>query len=156
MIGAIKSKIRKARVRDASVIASFNCALALETEGRSLEPARALRGVLAALRSRQKAFYLVAELEGAVAGQLMVTYEWSDWRNATFWWLQSVYVHPDHRRRGIFRALFEHLAAEARRRRDVCGLRLYVERDNRRAAKVYRRLGLEKPGYEVMEIDYVL
>lgn len=135
---------------------AFNRALAFETERRDLPLATVQRGVRAVLRSRQHGFYLVATLGREVVGQLMVTFEWSDWRNGCFWWLQSVYVAPAHRRCGVFRALFAELQRRARKRPDVCGLRLYVEHRNRRAAATYRQLGLKKTGYEVMEIDDVL
>jgi ribosomal protein S18 acetylase RimI-like enzyme len=86
-----------------------------------------------------------------VIGQIMVTYEWSDWRNGTMWWIQSVYVHPDHRRQGVFSALYHHVESLARARDNVCGLRLYVEEQNERAQATYLALGMNKPGYLVMQ-----
>ena len=101
-----------------------------------------------------KGIYFVAESDGALAGQLLITYEWSDWRNGNFWWIQSVYVVEKFRGAGIFRALFEHIQALAKVRKDVCGLRLYVETGNSRAKEAYRRLGMTKTDYEMFENDF--
>jgi GNAT superfamily N-acetyltransferase len=147
--------VRPARIADAPVIAEFNRRLASETESRSLEEARLRQGVEALLRDASKGLYFVAEAEGQVVGQLMLTYEWSDWRNGTFWWIQSVYVRPECRRRGVLTALFEHVSQLANRERDVCGLRLYVDKHNRPAHAVYERLGLRPSSYEVLELDFV-
>ena len=103
------------------------------------------------LADERKGRYLLAEVESRVVGQLMHTYEWSDWRDGEIWWLQSVYVHPDFRRRGIFRQLFAQLRSEARARPQVVGLRLYVEERNQRALATYGDLGLKPAGYLVLE-----
>jgi GNAT superfamily N-acetyltransferase len=95
--------------------------------------------------------YFVAEHNGAVIGQLLITYEWSDWRNGNFWWIQSVYVAQEFRENGVFRGLFSHVEKLARSRRDVCGLRLYVEKNNRRAHQAYARLGMKHTHYEIYE-----
>lgn len=146
--------IREARTADADVIAAHNMAMARETEGRPLAPGLIGPGVAAVLDDDTKGRYWVAEADGNLVGQIMVTYEWSDWRNGTMWWIQSVYVHPDWRRQGVFSALYRHVESLARSAHDVCGLRLYVERDNDRAQRTYRSLGMERPGYEVMEVDF--
>jgi GNAT superfamily N-acetyltransferase len=143
--------IRQAIAADADILAQFNIALAKESEHLDLEPARVKAGVAALLRDPAKGLYFVAEDAGAVVGQLLITHEWSDWRNGDFWWLQSVYVRPDFRRRGVFRALFEHILAKAARQGDVCGLRLYMETGNARARKVYERLGLKETHYHILE-----
>lgn len=148
--------IVNARLSDAPVIARFNAALALETEGRRLDPARLLRGVRNLLRDRSKGFYLLAKVRGRVAGQLMITFEWSDWRNGNFWWIQSVYVSAEFRRLGVFKNLFDEVQRRASASGKVCGLRLYVERANRRAQKAYTGLGLRKAHYEMFERDFVL
>jgi GNAT superfamily N-acetyltransferase len=96
----------------------------------------------------------MAQETGTPLGQLMVTYEWSDWRNAQFWWFQSVHVLPEVRRRGVFRALYAHVDALVRASRGVCGLRLYVESDNARAQRTYQRCGMHDASYRVMEVDY--
>ena len=110
----------------------------------------------ALLKEPAKGVYFIAERGGAPAGQLLVTYEWSDWRNGNFWWVQSVYVAEQFRGHGIFRALFEHVEALARSRKDVCGLRLYVASHNSHAQGVYARMGMKKTNYEMFETDFVL
>ena len=132
----------------------FNAALASETEGKSLEPATLRLGVDKALGDAARCLYFLAEVDGAVAGQTMVTFEWSDWRNAYFWWIQSVYVKSGLRRRGVFRALHEHIRTQAHAQPDVCGLRLYVHKDNHRAAQTYRLLGMPVGDYLMCEEDW--
>lgn len=148
--------VRKATIADAPVLAEFNRRLAWETEKIRLEPRRLARGVESLLRDRARGIYFVAELGGKLVGQLLITYEWSDWRNGNFWWIQSVYVTPAFRRRGVLRALFARVLKIAKSRRDVCGLRLYVHAHNRRAQAVYRKLGLIPTRYRVFETDFVL
>lgn len=148
--------IRRATPDDARTLALHNAAMAAETESITLDPERALRGVEAALRDPAKGFYLLAEADGAAAGQLMVTFEWSDWRNGVFWWLQSVYVRPEHRRRGVFTRLYRAMREEAEKSGGVCGVRLYVESANRRAQQTYQRLGLRQAHYQMYEVDFVL
>ena len=128
----------------------------METERKRLPLARVSAGVKALLRDSAKGTYFVAEADGTLAGQLLITYEWSDWRNGNFWWIQSVYVAEKFRSSGIFRALFNHIETLARARKDVCGLRLYMEAHNERARKAYERLGLKQTDYQVFEIDFVL
>lgn len=130
--------------------------MAWETERRRLNRPRVRRGVSALLKDSAKGTYHVAETDGAVVGQLLITYEWSDWRNGNFWWIQSVYIAPEARRRGAFRALFQHVHKLAKSRRDVCGLRLYMHSENGRARKTYERLGMNRSDYEVFEKDFVL
>lgn len=143
--------IRTAKLDDWRALAAGNAALAAETEGKQLSPALLEPGVRAALEDETKARYFVACIDGAVVGQVMFTREWSDWRNGDIWWLQSVYVLPDFRGRGVFRALYEHVYSLAAADPTVVGLRLYVERDNQRAQTTYHRLGMTMPGYYVME-----
>ena len=123
-----------------------------EKGGGDDRPADGVHGVLRGLGGGE------VENNGApsVAGQLLITYEWSDWRNGNFWWIQSVYVAEAFRGRGIFRALFEHVRALARAHRDVCGLRLYMDANNGRARQAYERLGLKQTDYQVFELDFVL
>jgi GNAT superfamily N-acetyltransferase len=145
--------IRPARVADAAVIVEFNRGLAWETEGLTLAAQTVRNGVSAALADPGKCQYFVAEIAGRVAGQTMVTYEWSDWRNAYFWWIQSVYVDARFRRQGVFSTLYRHVQKLAREATDCCGLRLYVEQSNQRARHAYSRLGLHPTGYLVLEDD---
>jgi ribosomal protein S18 acetylase RimI-like enzyme len=130
-----------------------NIAMALEAEHKRLDPRIVGAGVLAVFERPGLGRYFVAETMGRVVGQAMHTYEWSDWRNGTFWWFQSVYVQPGSRRLGVFRALFRHIEQLAEADPGVCGLRLYVERDNERAQATYRRCGMQDAGYAVMELD---
>lgn len=124
--------------------------MAWETEQKRLEPAVLMRGVRAVLDEPRRGFYLIAEHEGRAAGCLLVTYEWSDWRNGDFWWIQSVYVLPEARRAGVFRALYADVARRAKQEGAV-GLRLYVETENLRAQHVYRELGMERCHYLMYE-----
>lgn len=124
--------------------------MAQETEGRPLDPEVIGPGVSRLLSDAGKGRYWLAETNAEVVGQIMVTYEWSDWRNGMLWWIQSVYVHPDHRRKGIFSALYRHVESLAREN-GACGLRLYVEQGNKRAQKTYEALGMLNPNYHVME-----
>lgn len=149
-------KIRKASLSDAAIITDFNTRMAWETEKRRLNKSHVARGVRGLLKDKAKGMYFLAEDDGEVAGQLLITFEWSDWRNANFWWIQSVYVPPEFRERGVFRSLYAHVDKLARSRRDVCGLRLYVETDNTRAQKAYVRLGMKESHYKFFEIDFVL
>jgi GNAT superfamily N-acetyltransferase len=143
--------IRRAIAADAPVIVEFNQRLAQESEGKTLDPDRLAAGVRAGLADPRKALYFVAEDDGSVVGQMMITFEWSDWRNGWVWWIQSVYVRADARRRGVFRALYEHVAGLARADREVIGLRLYVERENHAAQQTYLRMGMEWTSYLVLE-----
>ncbi|MCO6438315.1 MAG: GNAT family N-acetyltransferase [Phycisphaerae bacterium] len=143
--------IRRAASYDHEAITRFNIAMALESEGMRLDPATAGEGVRAALNDPQRAIYYVAELSGSVVGQTMVTLEWSDWRNAFFWWIQSVYVEPTARGKGVFRALHTHIRDEAKSSLNICGLRLYVHTGNRGAQAIYRRLGMTECDYRLFE-----
>jgi len=143
--------IRPAQLSDQETIVDFNLRLADETEDLRLDRARLEQGVAALLTDPHKGRYFVAELAREVVGQLMITYEWSDWRNGQVWWLQSVYVKQDFRRQGVFRALLEHLLAELDAAPDVVGLRLYVERHNASAQAVYERLQIVSSPYEVRQ-----
>ena len=111
-------------------------------------------GVATILADASLGFYLVAEIDGNPAGQLMVTYEWSDWRNGLFWWIQSVYVRPEFRRRGVYRALHRHVAEAAQAAGGVCGLRLYVEQENTTAQQVYESLEMHRTRYQMYEVEF--
>jgi GNAT superfamily N-acetyltransferase len=142
--------VRPARAGDAEAIARFNEAMAIETEGVRLDPAAIRAGVRAVIEDPAKGRYLVAERGGQVAGALLITFEWSDWRNATFLWIQSVYVEPDHRRRGVFARLYREVEALAASP-GHCGLRLYMDSGNAAARKAYESLGMTHRGYLVFE-----
>lgn len=146
--------VRPATADDAEVLVSFNRAMAEESEDKGLDVVVLRRGVNYLLEHPDEGFYLIAERGGHVAGSLMVTYEWSDWRNGRFWWIQSVYVLPEHRRTGVYRALHDHVRNRARGDSQACGLRLYVERDNRGAMATYRALGMTETHYRLYEEEF--
>ena len=143
--------IRRATRRDAPALIAFNSAMALETERKVLMPQVIGAGVRGLLRRPDSGFYTVAEAGGEVVAALMITKEWSDWRNGDFWWIQSVYVRPEYRRSGIYKRLYRYLRALAASRRAVRGFRLYVEKENRRAQATYRASGMERTHYLVYE-----
>ena len=151
MANQLEVLIRPARVTDAADIARFNIAMALETEHKVLEPATIRAGVEAALADARHGFYLVAESDGVNVGCLMITYEWSDWRNGQWWWLQSVYVAPEARRSGVFRALYARIEQQLLQTPGVIGLRLYVEKDNLHALGTYAALGMYDTDYRLYE-----
>jgi ribosomal protein S18 acetylase RimI-like enzyme len=142
--------IRRATPADEDVLVRFNAALAWESEHKRLDEPTLRRGVRAVLADAHKGFYTVAERAGEVVGQVLITFEWSDWRDGWYWWAQSVYVREDARRGGVFRAIFEHLRNAAVADPEVIGLRLYVARENVRAQQTYRALGLDVEPYDLM------
>jgi len=144
-------QIRKAKVHDSRIIADFNKAMALETENTILEDKVIASGVSNLLNHPERGFYLIAEIEGQIAGSLMITTEWSDWRNVLFWWIQSVYIKPEHRRKGIYRALCNYVKQLADVEQIICGFRLYVEKNNHIAQNTYKSLGMSETHYLVYE-----
>ena len=144
-------QIRKATPADQTDIVNFNQAMAMETEGKHLDDQTINNGVNRVLSDGTKGFYLVAEVAGEIAASLMVTFEWSDWRNATFYWIQSVYVRPQNRRQGLYSALYKEVIRLAEESEDVCGYRLYVEKENAVAQKTYEALGMSETQYFMYE-----
>ena len=144
-------RVRAARPGDLEALVDFNCRLARETEDHELDPATVRRGLSRLFDNPAAGFYTVAEQEGRVVGCLLITFEWSDWRDGWLWWIQSVYVEKAARRRGVFRQLFEHVREKAETDGDVRGLRLYVERGNGRAQATYASMGLEEAPYKLYE-----
>ncbi|MBN2336903.1 MAG: GNAT family N-acetyltransferase [Acidobacteria bacterium] len=144
-------RVRRAGPGDAPALAAFQVAMALETEGKVLDPERVGKGVRHILGCPERGYYLVAEADGRPAGCLMVLYEWSDWRGGEVLWVHSVYVVPDCRGAGAFREMFGRVKREAAERTDVHGIRLYVERGNRNAAAVYRHCGMDDGHYRLFE-----
>ena len=146
--------IRRATSADLETLVSYNVAMARETEDKALDVDSLRDGIRELLADRSLGFYLVAEVSERSVGQLMITTEWSDWRNANFWWLQSLYVVPEYRRQGVFRRLYDHIWQEAQDMGNVCGLRLYVERTNQRAQQVYVNVGMNKSHYDMFEVEF--
>lgn len=145
-------RIRIAEEKDAEALVEFNQAMALETEGKTLDPEKIAGGVEAVFRDDKKGFYVVAEdFAGKILGGLMITYEWSDWRNRWFWWIQSVYILPEARGRKIYSRLYDFVKNEAERKGDVGGFRLYVETENRHAQEVYKKVGMNASHYLMFE-----
>lgn len=150
-------RLRDAVAADAEAIARGNARMAEETEGVALEWERVEAGVRAVFERPERGWYVVAEdTQGHVVGQLMVTFEWSDWRNGVFWWIQSVYVAPEARRCGVYKALYGEVLRRAEADGGVCGIRLYVEKHNERAQGVYSRSGMQHTEYDMYEVDFVL
>jgi ribosomal protein S18 acetylase RimI-like enzyme len=137
----IEPTIRKAQLQDLATIVGFNLALVKEARGKELDATTLQNGVQAVLNDGDRGFYTVAEIEAKVVAAVLVTFEWSDFRNAWFWWLQDVYVEPKYRQQGIFRSLYRYLKGQATMA-NVCGLRLYVYKENVSAQAVYRKLGM--------------
>jgi GNAT superfamily N-acetyltransferase len=152
--------VRPANQGDIDALIAFSLAMAWETEGRRLNEERLRQGTLAVLADPERGFYIVADIRDGdrprPVGQLLITFEWSDWRNGVFWWVQSVYVAPVCRRQGVYRAMHDYIIARAKADTKICGVRLYVEQNNRVAQSVYRRVGLAPSGYAVYEQDFVL
>lgn len=143
--------IRSATLEDAGRIIEFNLRMAGETEEKKLDPDILRSGVTAVLNDPDHGFYQVATVGGQVVGCLLVTTEWSDWRNGEFWWIQSVYIEPEFRRRGVFSSLYEATRQRAKESARVCGFRLYVERENVKAQETYMRLGMKETAYRMLE-----
>ena len=143
--------IRRATLEDAQALADFNREMAKETENIELLPEVIAAGVKAMIERPQMGFYLVAEDQGELQASLMITTEWSDWRNGLLWWIQSVYVRPDYRRKGLYRLLYQQVKKLAETETGVCGFRLYVEHDNHVAQKTYEALGMQQTAYKIYE-----
>lgn len=142
--------VRPAQSTDLDALVAFNQGIARETEDKDLNESILRDGVATLLNDGALGFYIVAESEGQVVGCLMITREWSDWRNGVFWWIQSVYVDSQFRRQGIYRLLYERIKMLAENE-NVCGFRLYVERDNKIAQQVYGNLGMSETVYRMYE-----
>ena len=144
-------QIRKAAIDDATTIAEFNKNMAFETEKKVLPEDIINEGVRKMLETPSLGFYLVAEVDGQIVGSLMVTTEWSDWRNGMFWWIQSVYVTQRFRKQGIYRSLYKYVKQLADGEENVCGFRLYVEKQNTNAQETYKKLGMSETEYYLYE-----
>ena len=144
--------IREANLNDLAILVNNNQALAKETEALELNKNILREGVKQALK-RKECHYFVAMMDGNVVGQSMITYEWSDWRNGMMWWIQSVYVPKEHRRQGVYTKMYNNLLELAQLDSECCGIRLYVEKENKKAQKTYEKLDMKNAGYEIMEFN---
>jgi GNAT superfamily N-acetyltransferase len=148
--------VRSATAADVEFLVDGNARMAWETEALTLDRDRLRAGVAAVFAEPGRGFYVIAELDGVPVAQMMITYEWSDWRNGVFWWIQSVYTLPEWRGRGAFKALYSAVERMGREQGDVCGLRLYVEAHNETAQSTYKRCGMSETVYRMFEVDSVL
>lgn len=144
-------KIRTAQPADIDSLIDFNQKMALETEGKHLDSGVLRSGVEAVFDDEGKGFYVVSDDAGSIVGGLMITFEWSDWRNRWFWWIQSVYIVPDARGKGIYRQMYDFVKEKAIENGNVCGFRLYVEKDNLSAQGVYGSVGMKSSAYLMYE-----
>ncbi|WP_076416204.1 GNAT family N-acetyltransferase [Shewanella sp. UCD-KL12] len=144
-------KIRKGQASDLNALVQFNQAMALETEDLTLDARQLTKGVNTLLSQPEKGFYLVAEIDGEIAGSLMVTFEWSDWRALDYYWIQSVYIRPQNRRQGIYGKLYQAVKDIAKDNGGAASFRLYVEQENTKAQQTYQKLGMEQSYYLMYE-----
>lgn len=151
MNGQLHIDIDIGRPADAEALVAFNRSMARETEDKELDLETVTAGVSALLEEPARGFYVVARRGGELVGSLMITTEWSDWRCGDFWWIQSVYVCPEFRRQGVYRRLYDFVRARADQADNICGFRLYVEQDNRRAQQTYEALGMRLSVYRMYE-----
>lgn len=146
--------IRDAVLTDLTLLCEFNQAMAVETEDKPLSGDILAKGIKAVFDDPELGFYLIASINEQTAGALMVTREWSDWRNSLFWWIQSVYILPEFRRQGVFQSLYQEVKHRARSDGRVCGLRLYVEQENEKAQRTYKAMGMLETGYRLYEEEF--
>lgn len=143
--------IRQANEKDASAVVEFQLAMALETEQLQLDEPTVIKGVAAVFADSSKGTYYVAELDGQVIGSLLTTFEWSDWRNGTVLWIQSVYVRPEFRKKSVFSRLYKHIQNLVATNPDLRGIRLYADKTNISAHQVYEHLGMTAEHYQMFE-----
>ncbi len=143
--------VRLADEKDGDAITEFQLAMAMETENKKLNRQIVEKGVHKLFRRKELGFYIVCEYEGRIVASTMITFEWSDWRGGLFYWIQSVYVVPDFRRKGIFREIYAFVKKLVKEDPDLVGIRLYVEKENSRAISVYRNLGMSECDYRMFE-----
>ena len=145
--------IRQARSGDIDALIDFNQRIAMETEEVALDGETVRSGLERLFQSDRYGFYTVAESAGEIVGSLMITYEWSDWRNGVIWWIQSVYVRADHRRQGVYRQLYENARRLGEEAGGVVAFRLYVEKENEVAQQTYRKMGMKETYYRIFEVE---
>jgi GNAT superfamily N-acetyltransferase len=147
-------KIRRATTDDVETLVRFNAAMARESEDKGLNEDTLAAGIHYLIDHPTEGYYLIAEIDDAAVGTLMVTFEWSDWRNGRFWWIQSVFVDAGFRRRGVYRSLHQAIVEQARNDPQSCGIRLYVEKDNVGAQQTYREMNMYATDYLLFEEEF--
>ena len=150
-----ETTIRNATRDDIAFLADCNIAMAWESEEKRLDRDVLTRGIVAVFDHPERGFYIIAERGDKRAGSLLITHEWSDWRNGGWWWIQSVYVMPQARRCGVFSSMYREIESRARTTTGVIGLRLYVEKENTRAQATYAALGMEPAHYSLYQASFV-
>ena len=147
-------KVSKAQKSDIPEIIQFNINMAMETENKKLDEQTVTKGVNEVFNSPSLGYYIITKDSSGILGCLMITYEWSDWRNGLFWWIQSVYVKKTYRRKGVFKKMYKFIHERAINAKKCTGIRLYVENNNSIAQKVYNNLGMEETYYKLFEVDF--
>ena len=150
----VQISIREGSISDTPTIAKFQTQMALETESKILKESTIRQGVESVLKCPNKGFYIIAETDSQIIGSLLVTFEWSDWRNGWFFWIQSVFVDAKYRRQGVYRVMHSEVIRRTKESGNCCGIRLYVEKDNRNAQKVYKTLGMHETDYYLYEEEF--
>jgi len=147
-------KVSKAQQSDIKEIIQFNINMAMETENKKLNKETVTKGVQEVFNTPSLGYYIIVKDSSGILGCLMITYEWSDWRNGLFWWIQSVYVKKEYRRKGVYRKMYKFIHERAIADKKCTGIRLYVENNNSIAQKVYNSLGMTETYYKLFEVDF--
>ncbi len=147
-------KITQPGIEDINSLVDFNIKMAKETENKILNKKIVTKGVSEVLTDTSLGYYVIAKNKNTILGSLMITYEWSDWRNGMFWWIQSVYVEKEYRQQGVYKKMYSYIKDKALKDNSCTGIRLYVEQENKIAQSVYKKLEMKETHYKLFEIDF--
>ena len=147
-------KITQPGIEDINSLVDFNIKMAKETENKILNKKIVTKGVSEVLTDTTLGYYVIAKNKNTILGSLMITYEWSDWRNGMFWWIQSVYVEKEYRQQGVYKKMYSYIKDKALKDNSCTGIRLYVEQENKIAQSVYTKLEMKETHYKLFEIDF--
>lgn len=147
-------KITQPGIEDINSLVNFNIKMAKETENKILNKKIVTKGVSEVLTDTTLGYYVIAKNKNTILGSLMITYEWSDWRNGMFWWIQSVYVEKEYRQQGVYKKMYSYIKDKALKDNSCTGIRLYVEQENKIAQSVYTKLEMKETHYKLFEIDF--
>ncbi len=147
-------KITQPGIEDINSLVDFNIKMAKETENKILNKKIVTKGVSEVLTDTTLGYYVIAKNKNTILGSLMITYEWSDWRNGMFWWIQSVYVEKEYRQQGVYKKMYSYIKDKALKDNSCTGIRLYVEQENKIAQSVYKKLEMKETHYKLFEIDF--